>query len=171
MDAPVIKRLLGLTILILISIMFWCFWYGGKEHYSKLDSNNCYSYAFSDLSLNRKSKPQPGFKANLPALTKNQYKCTEFINRIKADYPRTKFIGNDPNMAYTSCNLIFLALDEENKDYHFYKRNNDWLWSHKPGLLDVSNIDSDGKIIVNPFYAKKNYGIYNYNTPCGFFCI
>ena len=138
--------------------------------------NNCYSYAFSDYFANRKTKPQPGFKAGLPALNKDAYTCDAFIDRVKADYPDTIYLGADPRIAHTNCrtdmHLVFLALDNqgENRDYHFYRKDANGLWSHKPGILAVSTVDADNRLIANPFYANRRYAAYQYDTPCGFFC-
>lgn len=135
--------------------------------------NNCYAYAFRDLKLNRKTKPQPGFKNNLTPLTKNQYNCQNFIERILLDYPNAEYMGKN----YINCtdckNSVFLALDNKGlkQDYHFYRQNSDGFWTHKPGSEEVLHTDSLGNKIVNPKFSNRKYKNYNYKTSCGFFCI
>jgi hypothetical protein len=168
----------GLSVLISILSIF-LFLYKTDEKFSNEiynQFNNCYSYAFSDYTANRKTKPQPGFKVGLPALQKDAYTCKAFIDRVKLDYPKAVFLGTNPSMATVECTpdmyLVFLALDntDNNRDYHFYKKDLNGLWSHKPGMLAVSTVDADGNNITNPFYANRSYDTFQYNTPCGFFC-
>lgn len=138
--------------------------------------NNCYAYAFTDLDSNRRSKPQPGFKSNIPPLTREQYACGPFIERVLKDHPQATYLGNDPELAYRDCgcsnHMVFLALDNEgeNRDYHFYRRNSDFFWTHKPGSLEVLHVDAAGNKITNPAYADRTYRNFNYNKTCGFFC-
>ena len=138
--------------------------------------NNCYAYAFTDIDANRKSKPQPGFKTNIAPLQKDKYTCSALIERVLKDHPNATYLGTDPEIAHRDCgcsrHMVYLAIDNEgeNKDYHFYRRNADRLWTHKPGSLEVLHVDSAGKIITNPVYANRTYDKFDYNKSCGFFC-
>lgn len=135
--------------------------------------NNCYAYAFRNLDFNRKSKPQPGFKAGFLPLSKNEYTCKNFIKRVIADYPSAMYIGKDMEQCENCDFAVFLALDNtgEYRDYHFYRLNSDGLWTHKPGALEVHNVDYSGNLIRNPKYADRRSNKYNYSTDCGFFCV
>jgi hypothetical protein len=142
------------------------------EKYNNL--NNCYSYAFNDISLNRKMKPQPGFKVGLKPLAKKEYTCENFIQRVLLDNPNAIFLGFDPKYNSYNCgkgnHLVFLVLDvqSEIKDYHFYRKDSN-SWTHKPGELKIRNYDASNKIISNPFYSDKHYKDFNYSN-CGYFC-
>ena len=136
------------------------------------DTHNCYAYALNKIVSNRKNKPQPGYYSNYPPLSSDDYKCNIFYERLKKDIPSlyiTNFEGKCKNGFYKA----FLALDPKriDQDYHFYRQDNNGLWSHKPGRLDVTNIDADGKNIINPKNANRNYKYFNYNIPCFFFCL
>jgi len=143
--------------------------------------NNCYSYAFKDIASNAKVKPQPGFKNKYEPLTKDQYTCSNFIERILQDYPNSQFLGNDPdivNQNLCQCgdinqHLVFLALDleDEDRDYHFYRQDENGLWTHKPGPMEIHYTDAKNNFINNPYYADRKYSNYNYSTSCGFFCV
>lgn len=143
-----------------------------SEKYIKY--NNCYAYAFTDIDPNRKDKPEPGYKHNLPPLEKKDYNCKTFIERILLDNPNTFYLGNNKNISSIDCgcnnHMVFLAIDQNKYDFHFYRKNSNNYWTHKPGSLEVLHKDSNNKLIVNPMDASRKYEIYNYETPCGFFC-
>lgn len=146
------------------------------EKKENITYNNCYAYAFTDIDSNRKSKPQPGFKSNIAPLTRDQYSCLPFIERVLKDHPQATYLGNNPEIAYKDCgcsyHLTYLVIDDEGekKDYHFYRKNANKYWTHKPGSLEVLHVDGSGKKITNPAYADRNYRNFNYNKTCGFFC-
>ncbi len=139
--------------------------------------NNCYAYAFTDLDHNRKSKPYPGEKVGLNHITKNEenYTCRELVRRILLDYPEARYLGNDPNLNNYNCScghhLVFVSIDSEKKDFHVYRKNSDNLWSHKPGSLEVFFVDWSNKKITNPWFSDKRVYEFNYNKPCGYFCV
>ena len=52
------------------------------------------------------------------------------------------------------------------------------MWSHKTGTNDVSRLDANGDIIINPEYCDRDYTTvnkkedeHNYNLFCGYFSI
>jgi len=61
------------------------------------------------------------------------------------------------------------------EDYHFYREDDDGLWSHKDGSNPVKRYDADGNLIWNPRTAARDYrknGSYlNYKDFCGFWCV
>ena len=55
---------------------------------------------------------------------------------------------------------------------HWYKQMERGYWVHKRGRTGkVEYLDSEGKPISNPKYAKRNYKGLNYDTFCGFGCV
>lgn len=136
------------------------------------NNHNCYAYAMDHVHGQRKGKPQPGYSSGFSTLRNTDYSCEEFENRLKKDNPslvKTTFEEKCPRGYYKG----FIAIDpkKEDTDYHFYRQDNNGYWSHKPGRQDVVNVDADGKLIVNPLYANRNYKYFNYNKPCFFFCV
>lgn len=168
-------------------VIFFCVIYYKKErfdipntawgHKESIEYNNCYAYAFNDIDSSRTTKPQPGFKKNLPPLVRNQFNCKSLIDRVSIDYPNAIYIGNDPELNHMQCEeghyLVFLAVDNEGeeRDYHFYKRNNEGFWSHKPGNNEVFHTDGNNEIISNPYYANRTITSFNYTIPCGYFVV
>jgi hypothetical protein len=151
------------------------------ERNENINYNNCYSYAFTDMDSNRRSKPQPGFKVGLPPLPKENYTCEQFVKRVLLDHPEAKFLGNEPELSYHWCgcdernnprHLVFLALDNsaDKRDFHFYRKNQNGYWTHKPGSYEVLHTDASGRLITNPYLANRSYEPFQYETPCGFFC-
>ena len=59
-----------------------------------------------------------------------------------------------------------------NRDYHYYRYNDDNTWSHKPGYKPSTIYDANNKKIINPQDASRDYGgTLNYSDFCGYFCI
>jgi hypothetical protein len=137
--------------------------------------NNCHAYAFRDARANRTQKPQPGQKAGLPELEGSEYTCENFLRYLALDHP--EFDARFSNDPYASCRCgqhkVFLALDTRpgHEDFHWFRQDRDGTFSHKPGNKPASNLDADGNRILNPLTANRNFGNYNYSTPCGFLCV
>ena len=49
--------------------------------------------------------------------------------------------------------FISLSLDE---DYHWYRLDDNGLWSHKPGSTSATNLDGDGNLISDPRNAATS---------------
>ncbi len=45
------------------------------------------------------------------------------------------------------------------EDYHWYRKDSNGFWSHKPGATRVTNVDASGKLISDPSMANHNYSI------------
>lgn len=157
------------------------------------NSHNCYTYFLNDHnkktiqkclhecnrnnSCNTKSsicsrfKPQPGKFSNI---INKSFTCNGMETTILKDNSsifKTSFSDRCPKKYYKGAMVI-----HPNKTYHFYRQNPNSTWSHKPGILSVTNKDSDGNIIFNPKEARRNYkkdsenGIH-YSRFCSYYCI
>jgi hypothetical protein len=51
-------------------------------------------------------------------------------------------------------------------DYHFYRRDDNGMWSHKPGASDATNLDHSGNPITDPRTADRG----PYTVFCGCYC-
>lgn len=138
-------------------------------------THNCYAYSLGKRTPKMSSKAQPGYFANYPPLSDNDYNCPAFYDRMKKDNPSirpTKFNKRCGKGSYK----IFLAYAPGSKengdtDYHYWRQDSNGMWSHKPGATAVTNKDASGKYISNPMIANRHYEHYNYSEPCGFYCV
>ena len=55
--------------------------------------------------------------------------------------------------------VVALAYATDGSDYHWYRRNDDGTWSHKPGSTPIISWDASGNTITDP--ATCNRGIYD----------
>jgi len=135
------------------------------------NNNNCYSYSVNNKNI-KFGKPQPGYFARYNHIQNNQYKCAYFFKRILNDIPSV-YLTSFKQKCKKGFHKAFFAIDSNKNehDYHFYRQDNNQLWSHKPGTTNVINYDADYKIIINPYNANRDYNTYNYDKPCFFFCV
>ena len=135
------------------------------------NNNNCYSYSVNNKN-HKFGKPQPGYFAKFNHIQNKQYKCISFFKRILNDIPSV-YLTSFKQKCKKGFHKAFFAIDSNKyeHDYHFYRQDNNQLWSHKPGTTNVINYDADYKIIQNPYNANRNYTTYNYDKPCFFFCV
>lgn len=136
------------------------------------NTHNCYSYALNQIVSKREGKPQPGYFSGFGDIVEKDYKsCGKFYNRLKKDSP-SLYLTSFDEKCRRGYSKAFIALSNKkyDKDYHFYRQDNNKYWSHKPGRTNAVAIDADGKKIKNPYLANRNYIHNNYVTPCFFFC-
>jgi hypothetical protein len=138
------------------------------------ESNNCYAYAMRDID--KKFKPSPGNFSNRNNNDEALTKCEDIYSFIKSDYPDRQiyFPEDETNeQQCKKCNYykIGLYIDNEEKDYHFYRQNKDGYWSHKPGSNEVTNLDADNNLIRDPDKASRKYTELNYSKVCKKMCV
>ncbi len=128
---------------------------GGTRQYN----NNCYNYA-NNRATNTFAQPGRAAGAQSGSMT-----CPAMIAAAIAD-------GLQPIGYYPDWPLDFkggLALVTgyvgPYPDYHWYRRDDDGTWSHKPGGTAATNRDNSGNIITDPRTANRG----GYSNFCGFF--
>ena len=136
------------------------------------ESHNCYAYATNIINKQFHSKPQPGYAARMPSVPDSEYSCMAFLKRLKKDLPSMYLVDfNSP--CIKGFHKSFMAIDTkiEDPDYHFWRMDDDGLWSHKPGASKISRVDASGKKIHNPIKSNRSFSSYQYKKPCFFFCV
>lgn len=167
-------------------------------------SHNCYAYFLDDRKDSIKVKceeiclknnkrgcpkkdsgcrdliPQPGDHflmsqyGNLDKKTRN-YSCPNMHSRIISDNPDIKpsrLTQKCPARHYKGAMVV-----DPDHTFHFYRQNPDGTWSHKPGVLPVTNKDASGNTIYIPHFADRDYtqgkkgGDIKYDDFCGYYCI
>ena len=133
-----------------------------------LVENNCYAYATNKAT---DTFAQPGRGAGISGFTQDSdFSCENITALAIVDglEPTGDCNGVCPNGGRT----IALVVDPVGLDYHWYRRDSDGFWSHKPGTTDVTNLDASGNFIADPRIANRNYnqvGV-NYSDFCTCFC-
>lgn len=147
------------------------------------ESHNCYMYFLNKknhevVQLCKKDYPQykmcrraqPGYASGFPGLRTEDYKCPTIMRRTLKDNTaiyRTSFKKKCLPSHYKGALVV-----APKRDYHYYRYNDDGLWTHKPGYKPSTEMDSNNNVIHNPKRAARDYGgTLNYKDFCGFLCV
>ena len=146
------------------------------------ESHNCYTY-FLNLKSNYAyqlcikkyvkdrycKRPQPGYAANLNHIGENDHNCKTVMERVHKDNHliNSTFEEKCPDTHYKGAVVV-----SPRRDFHFYRKNDDGIWTHKPGPRKSTHLDASNLPIQNPQLANRNYGNnLNYKDFCGFVCV
>lgn len=136
------------------------------------ENHNCYAYATDKIDKRFGAKPQPGYAARMSGVPDEEYSCMAFLTRLKKDLPSMYLVDfNSPCLK--GFHKSFMAIDTkiEDPDYHFWRMDDDGLWSHKPGATKISKVDASGKKITDPLKSNREFTNYQYKKPCFYFCV
>ena len=148
------------------------------------ESHNCYTYFLNlqskeAMELCKKDfkhhnmcrRAQPGYLSGFPRLNKTNYNCPNIENRTINDNPNIYKLKSgrqkcDPRF-YKGAMVV-----APGRDYHYYRLNDDGVWTHKPGYKPTTKYDSNHNLILDPQWAARDYGgTLNYKNFCGYYCI
>lgn len=121
-------------------------------------NNNCYNYA---CNLRTNTYAQPGRASG------NEYtalQCPEVTAGALSDGLEAVAPGLGPCSG--CCHRVALVM-APGYDFHWYRRDADGWWSHKPGGTEARNTDNSGNLISDPRTADRG----PYTEFCGFFCV
>jgi hypothetical protein len=119
-------------------------------------NNNCYNYA---CDIQTDTFAQPGLASG------NKYDslhCSEVANGALSDGLRA---GSDAAACGPLCHKVALVV-APGDDYHWYRLDENGMWSHKPGHTEATNLDHLDRPITDPRNADRG----PYKDFCGFFC-
>ncbi len=127
-------------------------------------NNNCYNYS---NNVRTDTFAQPGRASGHVLTWADLNDCT-----VTADYALAD--GLDPWPASGACAGDWLLNHHTQLalvlwpgwDYHWYRRDANGLWTHKPGGTQATNLDNLNQPIVNPETADRG----GYTVFCGYFC-
>ena len=147
------------------------------------ESHNCYNYFLNKKSINAIKtcknidykregscrRPQPGYYFGMKPMTKKDYTCKTINHRTIKDNPLILKATEQETCkkGYYKGALVVAP----NRDFHYYRLNDDGVWSHKPGGKKSSVVDSNNKPIKNPRLAGRTYGSLNYKDFCTYYCL
>ena len=153
-----------------------------NDNLFKRESHNCYTYFLNMLSKdamelckedfekhNMCRRAQPGYASGFPNLSKGKYTCDEIENRTLKDNPEIYKIKSKD----VKCDKRFYKgamVVAPERDYHYYRLNDEGVWTHKPGYKHSTNLDAGNKKIKDPETADRNYGgTLNYKNFSGYY--
>lgn len=123
-----------------------------------LNQNNCYNYA-NDKITNTFAQPGRGSGSMYTALD-----CGNVGSAARRD---GQISIPNPDITPAQGHIIALVM-APGYDYHWYRRDSNNMWSHKPGRTPARNVDNAGRPINDPRNCNRD----PYTIFCGFFhCI
>jgi hypothetical protein len=121
-----------------------------------LTNNNCYNYA-----TNRRTDTfaQPGRAAGQQATT---MKCANVSTGAQADgaYLAPTCVPSGQEPRWYMAMVVWPGVD-----YHWYRKQAEGYWGHKPGQTAARNYDNSNVVITNPETANRG----GYRNFCGYF--
>lgn len=124
-------------------------------------SNNCYNYG-CNRSLTHFSNPGRGSGGEAP----QPYTTNGLDDAVRSD----GLVKVDPdNPTCTGCRHVVMLFRSSKitDDFHFYHRNTDGMWSHKPGVSPATNLDFAKNRITDPRTAVRG----PYDVYVGTYCV
>ena len=122
-----------------------------------LSSNNCYNYANDEVTM---TFAQPGRA------------CGEQYGEISCAAVMAAALCDglvelpDPQGACPAGTHRAHIVVAPGWDYHWYRQDDDGLWSHKPGGTPATDLDNSDELITDPEQADTG----NYTDHCGYLC-
>ncbi|MFD8085227.1 hypothetical protein ACFV4F_26420 [Kitasatospora sp. NPDC059722] len=120
-------------------------------------NNNCYNYA-SNWRTNTFAQPGRGCGSMYTRID-----CAEVTRAALCDGMHHRFDcfpdGEKPRY------LVALVVIPGGGDFHWYRKQKEGFWGHKPGGTAARNYDNSGNVIYNPETADRG----PYTIFCGYF--
>ncbi len=135
-----------------VDLKFW-------NDYLHVHRNNCYNYATNRIT---DSFAQPGEASGMSLWDLH---CAPVTKAASADLGLTE-TGFFPFTQKNDESLIAVVV-WPNQDYHWYRRGDDGMWSHKMGSSPATTLDDLDKVISSPETAERG----PYTEFCGYFKI
>ena len=145
-------------------------------------SHNCYAYFLNDINKQLMNvydnteedkikylNPQPGHYCGMvKRVILSETTCDNIIERVLCDNDNIKVINSNNDNFDCGPNYYKGALAvNKGKMYHFYREDENGMWSHKDGGRDVTNLDYSGNKIDDPKYSDRG----QYDEFCSYFCV
>lgn len=148
-----------------------------RSHFVR--THNCYDYAMNNLETKKRTS-QPGRKSGNIIGNKYDFTCPN-IQRLFLDdmrvsganivIPKNGTCPQGMRHVQLWVDPFDINIENDNYDYHWYRKDISGNWSHKPGKNNVTNLDDSGNIIRDPKFADRDYDYLNYTDFCGEYCV
>lgn len=120
-----------------------------------MENNNCYNYA-NNLITNSFAQPGRGSGAIF-----TDFDCTDVGDASERD---GQVPTDDPDQDPEDGQIICLVIWPD-EDFHWYRKDDDGMWSHKPGSTEATNLDASGNVIDSPETCDRG----DYTVLCGYY--
>lgn len=122
-------------------------------------NNNCYNYA---MNRRTNTRAQPGRASGQQVTTMS---CTAVRNAaIRDGLQPVSGIAGSLFLNFKGYAALVVA---PGYDYHWYRRDENDYWTHKPGQTRAVNRDNSGNLITDPQTADRGV----YTDFCGYFLV
>ncbi|WP_030677487.1 hypothetical protein [Streptomyces sp. NRRL B-1347] len=122
-------------------------------------NNNCYNYA-SNWRTNTFAQPGRGCGNMYKAIT-----CAEVTRASLCDGMHHRFDCFPDSEKPRYLVALVIAPGPGFIDFHWFRKQNEGFWGHKPGGTAARNTDNSGNVIYNPETANRG----PYTVFCGYF--
>ncbi|GGV36523.1 hypothetical protein [Streptomyces spectabilis] len=122
-------------------------------------NNNCYNYA-SNWRTNTFAQPGRGCGNMYKAIT-----CAEVTRASLCDGMHHRFDCFPDTEKPRYLVALVIAPGPGFIDFHWFRKQNEGFWGHKPGSTAARNTDNSGNVIFNPETANRG----PYTVFCGYF--
>jgi len=139
-----------------------------------MEDNNCYNYG-CDIQNNTFAQPGKAHGIALPHPCFSNGTCSDVTAGAIAD--GLVLVNCDAGCGCKECwHQVALVIKPNNGDlescldywdFHWYRKDRDGKWSHKPGRTEATNLDNSENIITDPKTADRG----PYTIFCGCFCV
>lgn len=128
---------------------------------------NCYDYSMGNDNVMQKRSSQP-----VPWPEDGEYSCPVVEAGVLLQNPTTA-IWEFERPCPIGMRKIALVVDATGpkSDFHFYRQDDDGMWSHKPGSLDPRRVDASGNRIMAPHMSDRDFKAYDYAEFCNYYCV
>ena len=165
--------IVGLALAVTVVACYLKSWSDKNDGVPYSGKANCYAYALKlefdpDTGKAFRRKLQPGDLADIGLTlfdffgTPSRVK-TIIVGNTRADMGVLKYrcdeVYSADHVVRPGNWLIALAFSSNDKAFHWYRRDDDGTWSHKPGTDPISFWDESGNIITDP--AACDRGLYD----------
>ncbi len=122
-----------------------------------LGSNNCYNYA-NDEVTNTFAQPGKACGDMYSSIS-----CTEVMDGALCD--GLALLPDPDGTCPAGTHKVHIVV-APGWDYHWYRQDDNGLWSHKPGGTPATDLDNSDALITDPELADTG----NYSEHCGYLC-
>lgn len=109
-------------------------------------NNNCYNYANIRIT-NSFAQPGRGSGQQYTSMTAAAVQDASIRDGLQ--------VSPNSNVPPRTRHVVALVV-EDGVDFHWYRRDNDGKWSHKPGPTSVTRTDESGNLITDPKTCDMN---------------